>query len=70
MDPIVTVSVVNGAALIIVALLGMRIKSAVTGVHKDVNSRLDQWKAESKKEKVEAVIAAYAKGKEDERKKH
>lgn len=39
-------------------------------VHRELNSRLTQWKEETKTATVAAVIAAYSKGKSDEKEKH
>lgn len=38
-------------------------------VHKELNSRLTEWKVETEKSKVEAVIAAYERGRKDEKTK-
>jgi hypothetical protein len=38
----------------------------IRSVHKELNSRLTEWKAETKAANVEAVIAAYERGKKDQ----
>lgn len=48
-------------------LVGIAALIKIFRVHKELNSRLTEWKEETKAATVAAVIAAYAKGKADEK---
>ena len=49
-------------------MVGLAALIKIMRVHKEINSRLTQWKEETKAATVAAVIAAYDKGKSDEKK--
>ena len=70
-DPIKIALVVSIAPTIVsmVAVVKLFINGGhIKAVHKELNSRLSQWKEETKAANVEAVIAAYERGKKEQAK--
>ncbi len=68
MSDAVKIAIIVSIAPTLMAFIAfLKLHTQVKGVHRDLNSRLDQWRDDAKSDKDNAVKSAYAAGASDTR---